>query len=160
MIQGINYLWFISVKEWLGFLDGQVQDDMCEDSAGFLSLFPDISHSIMINGVSQVIALQSCFFVQSSVKWCERDSCIVVFRSPQMVVAKRKIWMSGMTFRVERSARTACGEHVKQNSSEICLLNLHPLLTTGILSQLTRRTTTPPPSTPPDTHSQETYFKI
>ena len=29
--------------------------------------------------------------------------------APQMTVAKRKIWMRGMTFRVERSARTAWG---------------------------------------------------
>lgn len=39
-----------------------------------------------------------------------------VFIAPQTVVANRKIWMSGMTFRVERSARTACGEYVKGNT--------------------------------------------
>lgn len=63
MIQGINYLWFISAKEWLGFLDGQVQDDMCKDCEGFLSDFPDMSHLTMIDGVSLVITLQSCIFV-------------------------------------------------------------------------------------------------
>lgn len=36
-----------------------------------------------------------------------------------MAVANRKIWMSGMTFRVERSARTACSVCVKQNRNEI-----------------------------------------
>ena len=32
----------------------------------------------------------------------------------QMTVANRKIWMRGMTFIVERSARTACGEGGRQ----------------------------------------------
>lgn len=62
MIQGIHYLWFISVKEWLGFLDGEVQDDTCKDCVGFLSSFPDMSHLIMINGVSLAVALQSFIF--------------------------------------------------------------------------------------------------
>lgn len=41
-----------------------------------------------------------------------------VSRDPHTEVANRKIWMRGITFRVERSARTACGERGKQNGGK------------------------------------------
>lgn len=41
-----------------------------------------------------------------------------VSRDPHTEVANRKIWMRGITFRVERSARTACGERGKQKGGK------------------------------------------
>lgn len=41
-----------------------------------------------------------------------------VSRDPHTEVANRKIWMRGITFRVERSARTACGERGKRSGGK------------------------------------------
>lgn len=46
---------------------------------------------------------------------CRARTSRLHFGDVQIAVAKRKIWRSGITFRVERSARTACGVFVKKN---------------------------------------------
>lgn len=43
------------------------------------------------------------------------DFVFAVFWDPHTEVANRKIWMRGITFKVDRSARTACSERGKQN---------------------------------------------
>lgn len=77
---------------------------------------------------------------------------LVLSGAPQMAVANRKIWMSGMTFRVERSARTACMSdktHKRDLSSKFT-----PVLTAAVSPS------PPPESSAPPAASHEAHFRI
>lgn len=83
-----------------------------------------IDIDVVIAGVFFVLSLYLLSDMYSTYHdpYCSSGEC-------QMAVANRKIWIRGMTFRVERSARTACSVHIKQTQirSVIYIYTLHEL---------------------------------